>query len=101
MGGKRIAPAELIPIVDVFAEDDDGGSGEGLFVVEFGEETIGGRATGTALGLLAMRFAWDSMLRAAARRLWLRAPGRRGLRLIFGGGKVTFGARPHQHFCVA
>ena len=50
MRGKRIAPAVLVPVVDVLAEHDDGGSGNGLFAVELGEQAVGGWATGAALG---------------------------------------------------
>ena len=43
-------PAEGVPVVDVLAEDDDVGVRDGLVAVELGEEGVGGRATGAALG---------------------------------------------------
>lgn len=50
VGGEAVAPAEGVPIVDVFAEDDDVGGGDGLFMQQAREEGVGGRATGAALG---------------------------------------------------
>ena len=45
---EGIAPAEVIPVSDVLAEDDGLGAGNGLFGVEFFEKTVGGRAVGAA-----------------------------------------------------
>lgn len=49
VGREAVVPAELIPVVDVFAEDDDVGGGDGL-VAEAEKECVGGRATGASLG---------------------------------------------------
>ena len=49
VGGEAVVPAELIPVVDVFAEDDDVGGGDGL-LAEPEKERVGGWATGAALG---------------------------------------------------
>jgi len=46
--GETVAPAEAVPVVDVLAENDDVGSGNGLGTVELSEDGIGGRATGAA-----------------------------------------------------
>jgi len=50
MGGEAVVPAEGVPVVDVFFEDDDVGVGDGLVLEEMREESVGGRATGAALG---------------------------------------------------
>ena len=50
VGGEAVMPAELVPVIDVLAEDDDVGGGDGLFVVEAGEEGVRGGTTGAALG---------------------------------------------------
>ena len=48
--GESVAPAEVVPVVDVLLKDDDLGGGDGLVVVEPGEEGVGGRAARTTLG---------------------------------------------------
>jgi len=48
--GERVAPAEVIPIVDVLFESDDFGAVDGLFLGQLFEERIGRRATGAAFG---------------------------------------------------
>lgn len=47
---KAVVPSEVVPVVDVFAEDDDVGAGDGLVAIELREEGVGGRATGAAFG---------------------------------------------------
>ena len=49
-GGEGILPAEVVPISDVFADADDGLAGGGLLAGHLGEELVGGRAVGAALG---------------------------------------------------
>ena len=47
--GETVVPAERIPVVDVLFHDEDLGVGDGLLALQPGEESVGGRATGTAL----------------------------------------------------
>ena len=49
-GGEAVAPAGAVPVVDVLFEDDDVCVGDGLLLLERGEEFVGGRAAGAALG---------------------------------------------------
>lgn len=48
VGRIRIAPAEMVPVVDMFFEGDDLDAVEGLLVAELFEEQIGGRTAGAA-----------------------------------------------------
>lgn len=48
--GICLVPSATIPVIDVFADDDEVGSGDGLGVVEFFKKGIGGRATGASFG---------------------------------------------------
>ena len=48
-GGERIGPAEAVPVIDVLFESQDFDAIEGLFLAEFIEQGIRGRATGAAL----------------------------------------------------
>ena len=50
VGGEAVVPALAVPVVDVLAEDDDFCGGDWLILEEMGEEGVGGRATGAALG---------------------------------------------------
>lgn len=45
-----VAPAEMIPVVDVFLEGEDFDVFEGLVLAEFLEEQVGGRTTRAAFG---------------------------------------------------
>lgn len=45
-----IGPAEMIPVIDVLADDDQVGSGNGLLLVQRFQQAIGGRTTGAAFG---------------------------------------------------
>ena len=48
--GEAIVPAERLPVVDVLFEPDDVGGGDRLLALEAGEQSVGGWATGAALG---------------------------------------------------
>ena len=48
-GGVGVVPAEAIPVVDVFAEDDELDAGEGL-LIELGQDAVSRGTTGAALG---------------------------------------------------
>ena len=43
-------PAKLVPVVDMLFEGDDFGGGDGLLLLEAGEEGVGGWAAGAAFG---------------------------------------------------
>jgi hypothetical protein len=50
VGGERIDPAVVIPIIDMLFEGDYFCAGDGLLIFESGEQGIGRRTTGAALG---------------------------------------------------
>ena len=49
-GGERVGPAERIPVIDMLFERKNFDAVKRLFVGEFFEQGIGGRATGAAFG---------------------------------------------------
>jgi hypothetical protein len=49
-GGERVAPAEMVPVIDMLFERNDFYAVEGLILTELFEKIIGGRAGGTAFG---------------------------------------------------
>ena len=71
--GERIAPAEVIPIVNVLFESDDFGSVDGLLLGQLFEERIGRRATGAAFG--GEEFDEDGSTGRGIRRFRLVARG--------------------------
>ena len=48
--GEGVAPAEMIPVIDVFFDGDDFDIVAAAGVVKLPEKSVGGRATGAALG---------------------------------------------------
>jgi hypothetical protein len=48
--GEGVAPAEMVPVVDVFFDCDDFDIVDAAGVVKLLEKSVGGRATGAALG---------------------------------------------------
>jgi hypothetical protein len=48
--GPRIAPAEVVPVVDMLGEDEKLHAREGLLLVQSGQDGVGGRAARAALG---------------------------------------------------
>ena len=69
--GERIAPAEVIPIVNVLFESDDFGSVDGLLLGQLFEERIGRRATGAAFG--SEEFDEDRLRGSGPRKRGIRA----------------------------
>ena len=49
VGGEAVVPAEVVPVVDVLAEDDDFGVLDGLISVEFRQQRVSWRASRAAL----------------------------------------------------
>jgi hypothetical protein len=49
MRRKTVVPAEVVPVVHMLAEHDDFSATDGLRLIEFCKESIGGRAAGTTL----------------------------------------------------
>lgn len=49
-GGEAVSPAEVVPVIDVLAEHDDVGGLDWLELAEFGQQSVGRRATGAAFG---------------------------------------------------
>ncbi len=49
-GREAIVPAQTVPVIDVFAENDDGAAVERALLLELREESVGGRTTRAALG---------------------------------------------------
>ncbi len=48
--GEAVLPSQFIPVINVFAESDDLGAGDGLAQIKIDQQSVGGRATGAALG---------------------------------------------------
>ena len=49
-GGEAVFPSQFVPVIDMFTESDDLGAGDGLAQIELHQKSVGGRATGAALG---------------------------------------------------
>ena len=95
--GKWIAPAEVIPVGDVLAEDDGLRSGNELGRVEASEERVGRRAVGTAFGGEELDQNWLAGERMLELKLAARLPRATRLRTAHrSGGKRNIGLRARE-----
>ena len=50
MRGVGVSPSVVVPVINVFAEDNEVGTAHGLGAIEFFQQGVGGRAARAALG---------------------------------------------------